>query len=190
METLKSGNAPALVTNLEVFNMLEESIEQRKESAELEGLQSRQRRRIDKLQHRDWMEEKVHEYLKYSPCANLEMKKLPEFVALLKGEKNSDGKHSKYQSGDSKTENNEEEMRKGFNLTDAETLQVLNLMPKEMVEIHLIVEDLDARMNEEKQSKLLELVQTYATPPDGDGENEDMNAEEHEEADEDMEDFE
>jgi hypothetical protein len=52
----------------------------------------------------------------------------------------------------------------GFGLTDAETLQVLNMMPQESVDIHLMIEDLTVRMTEERQEELLEIIQSYRQP--------------------------
>lgn len=54
------------------------------------------------------------------------------------------------------------QLRKDFKLTKAETLQILNFMPRESVEIHLIIEDLQTRMSSEKQDELLALIAKYA----------------------------
>ena len=43
-------------------------------------------------------------------------------------------------------------------------LQILNWMPKEMVEFHLIIEDLSSRLSEEQQMGLIEVIHKYATP--------------------------
>ena len=49
-----------------------------------------------------------------------------------------------------------------YGLTDAETLQILNLMPTEPVEIHLMIEDLTSRLNEDEQNRLLSLISEYS----------------------------
>jgi hypothetical protein len=49
----------------------------------------------------------------------------------------------------------------GYGVTEAESIQILNLMPTEPVEIHLMVEDLHARMSETKQEELLNMIQSY-----------------------------
>ena len=59
----------------------------------------------------------------------------------------------------------------GFGLTEAESLQVLNFMPQEKVEIHLMVEELHARMSEERQDELLELIKSHVIVQDADGED-------------------
>jgi hypothetical protein len=53
--------------------------------------------------------------------------------------------------------------RTGFGLTEAEAIQLLNFMPTEPVEIHLMIEELHARMSEDQQEELLALIQSYDT---------------------------
>merc|ERR1712183_36799 len=43
-------------------------------------------------------------------------------------------------------------IKNGFGLMDAEVLQILNHMPRELVELHLIIQDLLQRLNEDRQS--------------------------------------
>ena len=77
-------------------------------------------------------------YIESSPCATSKLEKVSELASLLK-------------------RNGED----GFGLKDGEVLQVLNMMPKEVVELHLIVEDLTSRLSEERQNELLEAIKTY-----------------------------
>ena len=58
-------------------------------------------------------------------------------------------------------------MRKGFDLTEAESLQILNCMPTEPVEIHLMIEDLQDRMPAQQQDELLALVKEYKKSENG-----------------------
>jgi len=174
MEILKSGDVPALVTNIEVMNILSENIQRRveaeKEKAEREGLAPDEttegqeisggvRRRVDrrqlKLRHRNHVEDTVHEYLKYSACAEVDSDRMPELVARLQQNDSNATTISVGGGVDSDIG--------GFGLMDAETLQVLNLMPKEPVELHLIVEDLMGRMDEDRQRELLDLLPQYRT---------------------------
>jgi len=46
-------------------------------------------------------------------------------------------------------------LEEGFGLTDGEVVQVLNLVPRESVEIHLVIEDLASRLSETRQEELL-----------------------------------
>jgi hypothetical protein len=48
-----------------------------------------------------------------------------------------------------------------FNLTKAEVLQLLNAVPKTPVEVHLLVEDCEERLQEEEVESLLHLVQLH-----------------------------
>ena len=57
-------------------------------------------------------------------------------------------------------------LKEDFGLTSAETLQILNFMPRETVEIHLIIQDLPSRLTEERQEELLKLIGSYITEPD------------------------
>lgn len=61
-----------------------------------------------------------------------------------------------------------EKLKKDFLLTDAEILQICNFMPKESVEIHLIIQDLPTRLTEERQEELLTLIQSFIVTEDTD----------------------
>lgn len=85
------------------------------------------------LKQRDWIERQVLEYLESTPCALAESEKMPDLTKQLKSK---------------------------FQITNAETLQVLNFMPSESVEIHLFLPELQSRMKEERQEEMLQLVQS------------------------------
>ena len=56
-------------------------------------------------------------------------------------------------------------------MNDAETLQVLNLIPRETVELHLMVEDISTRLSKERQADLLKMAAEaviYSRTNDGD----------------------
>jgi len=125
MEILSTDEAPDLVTNLEVMNILSKQA----------SPNSRKKRR-GKVEHVDWIQQHVSEYLSKTPCAHVQRDRMPTLVERLKGD---------------------------FGLTDAETLQILNFMPRESVEIHLIIEDLPSRLAEERQEELLTLIGSYIT---------------------------
>lgn len=209
MENLKSGDVPALVTNIEVMNILSKRLNKRKEEEEAamtfeDGLKKNKslkdassNRKNNKLKHRDYIEKSVYEYLAHSPCAHANMDNMPGLVSRLRGNDvrkrkqqkkiavkkellnddelnaDADGQHLdkmvKREEGETdavdesqydETDANPE--RKNFGLTDAETLQILNHMPTIPVEIHLIIEDLTNRLNDEEQNSLLELISQHS----------------------------
>jgi RNA polymerase Rpb4 len=114
------------------MQILEEAIAARNEG---QKDNDKQRRSRVVSRQRDWIEERVLEYLKLTPCSQADPNKMPQLVQRLNAKTNE-----------------------GFDLTDAETLQVLNFMPLESVEIHLMIEDLQSRMPEERQDELLRLI--------------------------------
>lgn len=133
MEILSTDDeAPELVTNLEVMNIL---------SSQDSSQTKTRKKRKGKVQHVDWIQQHVHAYLSKTPCAHVQRDRMPSLVSRLKND---------------------------FGLTDAETLQVLNFMPRESVEIHLIIEDLPSRLTEERQEELLTLIGSYVTEENGD----------------------
>ncbi|GHJ88531.1 hypothetical protein NliqN6_4933 [Naganishia liquefaciens] len=46
-----------------------------------------------------------------------------------------------------------------FKLTKAEELQIINLAPKKIIELYLIIDECDERLNDDQQQELLDLVQ-------------------------------
>ena len=92
------------------------------------------KRKHNKLRHCDWIHEKVYEYLKKTPCTAVQTENMSTLVT---------------------------ELKEKFDLTAAESLQILNFMPRESVEIHLIIESLPSRLTEERQAELLSLIGSY-----------------------------
>ena len=183
MEILKSGDVPALVTNFEVLNIVSESVKRRKkeqeERTEIEGGDGRRLRKGDKkLRHRDFIEESVYEYLAATPCAIVKENDLKQLIVSLKGQSTTplirkktkpktlvkledgvvDSNNDSEQLDVNGSNMNEGPNNSGFGLTDAETMQVLNLFPREQVEIHLLIEDLAERLDEDKQNQLLQVI--------------------------------
>lgn len=124
METLNIDKPPELVTNIEVMEILAERVKERDNGNKKHG---------KSLKLRDWIEEKVLEYLESTPCALGDMEKMPHLTKQLTSK---------------------------FQLTKAETLQALNFMPSESVEIHLFLPELQSRMKEERQQEMLQLIQS------------------------------
>eukprot|EP00128_Syssomonas_multiformis_P018215 Colp12_sorted_trinity150504_noHs@16618 len=55
---------------------------------------------------------------------------------------------------------------KSFNLTKAEQVMLINLRPATAVEVFLIVEECEERLNESEVEKLLELIATHLPLPE------------------------
>lgn len=125
---------PVLIGNQEVMELLERRMQNR----------PNKRKRPSKLQHCEWIEEKVAQYLKNTPCVRLNSSRRDELRSTLQSSKKST-------SGSST----------GFALTDAESLQILNSMPAEPVELHLLIEDLHARMTDRQQKELLHFIASF-----------------------------
>lgn len=140
MEVLSTGETPKLVTNLEVMQLLSSS-----------GKSCTKKRKHNKLRHCDWIHDNVFEYLKKTPCANVQTENMSTLVT---------------------------ELKEKFGLTAAESLQILNFMPRESVEIHLFIEGLPSRLTEERQVELLSLIGSYMKT---DGEHVKVNGETEEE---------
>jgi hypothetical protein len=150
------SDSPALLSNAEVMELLNQRIKERKEK---EGKLKRRKKHNNKYKHRDWIEDHVFEYLQQTPCVNLDASKRNQLKSKLMSTKkkpSANGKSSKKPSANGKSSK-----ITGFGLTEAESLQVLNFMPQEKVEIHLMVEELHARMSEERQDELLELIKSH-----------------------------
>ena len=187
METLKSGDVPALVTNAEVMQLLAARTEARaKHDAEVATAAAdpgttngrpgaKRKRRVDdtkRHRHRDWIESKLLDYLQSGPSATISgsdagsSNNLAELVKTLRAPPPRKGKsNDAKKDGKRKSKNGGNEAGtadNGYGLTDGEMLQILNHMPTELVELHLIIDDLPSRMSDERQEELLQLIATYA----------------------------
>ena len=173
---------PILISNAEVIELLEKRISLRNESRAASSKReqdaagdnapvSQSKKREPKgavatsqMNHRDWIEAKVLEYLQSTPCTRL---KDPSRRAELKSRLMSKKKKKKDILGDDESQSGRlPSGLTGFDLTEAESLQIINFMPTELVELHLMVEELHARMTEKEQDALLELISSYSVPKD------------------------
>jgi hypothetical protein len=150
--------APVLISNAHVMELLRDNLASRETQHTGTGGRNK-RASANRFRHRDWMETQVHTYLQSTPCAQLEKSRRAEFQSALRSNKkqatvNGNGSSSKTTTG--------------FDLTEAESLQILNFMPTEPVEIHLMIEELHARMSEKQQEGLLEFIGSYKVKEDGD----------------------
>ena len=130
---------------------------------------------------RDWIESKVLEYLKGTPCVQIPVSKIPELKSKCMGSKRQNTRSQRQSNNDNDTtnkNNNPTTTTSGYGLTEAETLQVLNLMPQEPVEIHFIVEEVRARMSESQEEEFLSMIKSYCKDnKNGDGDKDDGDKE-------------
>mmetsp|Transcript_42598 Transcript_42598/g.103033 ORF Transcript_42598/g.103033 Transcript_42598/m.103033 type:complete len:152 (+) Transcript_42598:947-1402(+) len=138
------SDSPFLLPNAEVIHLLEDRLKSRNEKS-----RKKQNPKKNKYKHRDWIESQVLEYLKTTPCVDLQKENLETFQSTLMSSKKLKS------SGNTASET-------GFGLTEAEALQVLNFVPKEKVEIHLMVEELHTRMTDDRQDELLQYIQSQS----------------------------
>ena len=85
MEVLTDSNSPVLISNAEVMEMLNKNITKREK-------QNAKRKNPRKLKtsrtaHRDWIEEKLYEYLKTTPCVDIDTSKVDELKSKLMSSK-------------------------------------------------------------------------------------------------------
>jgi hypothetical protein len=211
---ISSSPHPVLLPNAEVLQMLQKSVEENKrrlakiqKAATEQQQQQRQQQNskkqskrlivpANKFEHRDWIEEKVLNYLKKTPCVHLPVHKLQELkskcttttttmtnvVKQRRGHSSGHpstnlGKRARTALGDdphaatssSNIDNDTTSVSatiatsKSYGLTEAETIQVLNFMPQEPVEMHLLVEDLHSRMSEKQQEEFLDMIELYSS---------------------------
>jgi hypothetical protein len=155
MEALKSGDSPALVTNLEVMELLQERLATRETPDIMSSDGNKNGRSVES---RDWIEQTVFDYLKSSPAGSSDVKldEMPKLVETLRRE-------AATTTDDAKSDEGSDGVIQGYGLTTAETLQVLNHLPTSLVELHLLIEDLEKRIpEEEKQMEFLRMLSQYS----------------------------
>ncbi len=97
MENLKSGDAPALVSNFEVMKILSKRLQSRVQHNEEDKQQKQRNERRNsskhpKLRHRDYIEQSVYDYIQQSPCGNLkdvEFSTMTQLVKKLRGSRSN-----------------------------------------------------------------------------------------------------
>jgi RNA polymerase Rpb4 len=166
------AESPTLISNVEVMELLRKNLETRAQTAK--KTKKTNKRNNKQFRHRDWVEEEVHRYLRSTPCVNLDPRRRQEFHAILKSHKKVCQAAAIAISGDhdeSAVKLEDEEMQRrqsvptGFGLTEAETLQIMNMMPTKPVEIHLMVDELQSRMTETRQEEFLAFIASYCKQP-------------------------
>lgn len=148
---------PVLISNVQVMDLLHNQLQAR--NSKPDNNHSSRRRGADRFRNRNWVEESVHAYLKKAPCTLLDKTRRTQLQAALVGTKKHFTPPDPVSGATRKTA--------GFSLTEAESLQIINFMPTEPVEIHLMIEELHARMTEKEQEELLEVIASYKVGANG-----------------------
>lgn len=179
MEVLKSGDSPALVSNLEVMSLLKERIDARQpQSNNTTNDHAKDNSKIKgPFQNRDWIEQTVLTHLQSSPVggSNVKVEDIPKLVERLRRRNNnskSSDNNSSQKDNDKDEDGVKQQLQSGYGLTDAETLQVLNHLPTSLVEVHLLIEDIEKREHldsEEKQMEFLRTISHFSGRPIEDG---------------------
>lgn len=158
MEILKDGDSATpttLISNIEVLQMLDKHLAQTKKQER----RNRKHNRTKPPTESEWIQDKVHEYLQSTPChLQLDATRMTELKAKLQGTKRPK-RIAAAAGGNAATSSNDK--ASGFGLTEAESIQILNLMPQQAVEIHLMVEELHSRLSDARQQELLDLIASY-----------------------------
>lgn len=173
------SSTPVLLLNAELIELLEKDVkETQKRLAKARNQKKRGRkdgidkdRKIkNKFEHRDWIQDHVLEYLKGTPCVNIPPSKLHELKSKCTSKSSSSTLATKEKrrplrdaTVSSRPKSSSKSSFPGYGLTEAEAVQVLNFMPEEPVEIHLMIDDLHDRMSEKKQEEFLCMIRSYNT---------------------------
>lgn len=168
MTDSKSSN-PVLLSNAELMTLLEKDVKDNKKRMQAEAQKQKQKGRKqdrkvkNRFEHRDWIQENVLEYLKGTPCINIPKSKLQELKSKCMSGGSSSSSPTKKKRRTSESSPPKASPTTGYGLTEAEALQILNFMPQEPVEIHLMVDELHDRMSEAKQEEFLDMIRSYNT---------------------------
>jgi RNA polymerase Rpb4 len=168
---------PTLLSNLEVLEIVQKRVQARSNSNDTQ----KRKRNISQLQHRDWVEEHVLQYCQGTPCVKLQTLEnanqleyvltSPKRMTVMKPPRTEHSceetaeENNMLSAEDSEILENRPLTLSGFGLMEAEALQVLNFVPTEAVELHLMIEDLQSRMTESEQEMLLKKIAEFATIP-------------------------
>lgn len=161
------SESPTLISNNEVMKLLQKNIEERRKKEIKANSRFRKPKPNKQFRNRDWVIEEVHKYLETTPCVRLDPDRRAEMYSKLKGNKKMRQKIqvvTKQEDADSSAEEEctaSASVPTGYNLTEAEALQIMNMMPSEPVEIHLMVDELQSRMSEERQEEFLAFIASY-----------------------------
>ena len=107
---------------------------------------------------RDWIQQETLMYLKNSPCSSLDVERINELKSKF-CTNHSTSTSMNSTDGSKKDEN----IDRDYSLTEAEMIQVMNMMPQgSVVDVHLLVAEAHTRIGDEKKvEKFLDTLNKY-----------------------------
>mmetsp|Transcript_2524 Transcript_2524/g.5497 ORF Transcript_2524/g.5497 Transcript_2524/m.5497 type:complete len:178 (+) Transcript_2524:94-627(+) len=175
MEILRDPcSPPVLLSNAEVLEvlqrqnerndkeLLQDSSKNSNDSNRDDSSKKKHKRRKQKVYYkrRDWIQNETLMYLKNSPCSSLDVQRIDDLKAKFCT--NDSNITTMMSSAVSKKKNGD----KGYSLTEAETIQVMNMMPQgSVVDVHLLVAEAHTRIGDESEvEKFLDTLNKYRKP--------------------------
>jgi RNA polymerase Rpb4 len=172
---------PVLVSNARVLEVLEKQVEQNEKELHNNQNQDNTKKKKKKqkvyYRRRDWIQEEALMYLKSSPCSTLDFKRMDELKTVCMSSKESRKQQQqqqqlmnttnsavvvKQEQDDSDDSNDNMKRKTGYSLTEAEAIQVMNMMPKGVVDVHLLVTEAHTRIGDEDDIQaFLERIEEY-----------------------------
>ena len=182
-----SPPSSSLLTNLQVLELLQPRIQQR------QAMRKEPKKKQRRLRHRDWIEEQVVQYIRHSATIQFQnyshvrplqtslqqhsigsrKRKLTsssdDSIAATKASMETSAPIVKSNSGDMNGSKGSPaasvtlETTK-FDFTEAEAIQIINCAPRELVDLHVLVDDLPDRLTTTQQEECLSLIQQYLVP--------------------------
>jgi hypothetical protein len=150
----------------------------------LERTTTVRRRKQNKVRHRDWIEDQVVQYIQQTATMDLHSVKntIPLQSVLLRRKRPKRKQKEVLSSLDPDDPNHvatlnsecatptttaiETKIRtRRFHLTEAEMIQILNHSPREMVDLHLLIDQIHDRLTVPEQEDLLRIVDHSRTVP-------------------------
>ena len=135
------ADAPHRISNAEALEMLQENKASGKKDK--------------RFGHRNWIQQRVVDYLKDFPSSHLDATRRQELRSILQSNK----KH-KYVTEDSLDDDEDDGLSSGFGLADNDAIAILDFLPTEPVDFFLLVTDY-ADMTARKQEALIDLIASF-----------------------------
>ena len=176
-----NNDSPYLLSNLEVFEILQPRVKHRHGATGVAKLASTNERAMKKrqkiLRHRNWIEDEVVQYIQHTATMEFHSTKnsLPLHSILRRRKRRSPPDDTPVLSSASETtaptaissalndDVTKKRLTMGFHLTEAEVIQILNHSPKEMVDLHLYIDQIHDRFTISDQEEILRIIDHFRT---------------------------